>query len=95
MPDALQQNLDLIKANPAILQTLAKLQRGIEKESLRIHPNGKLALTEHPKSLGSALCHTKITTDYSESLLEFITPVHTSIYGCLNDLEDIHNFTYQ
>lgn len=95
MPELLTKNLDLIKANPAILQTLSKLQRGIEKESLRIYPDGKLAVTGHPKSLGSALCHPRITTDYSESLLEFITPVHSSISGCLNALEEVHRHTYQ
>ena len=89
-----EKNLDLVRSNPALLSSLAQLQRGIEKECLRTKPDGTMAQTPHPKSLGSALCHPKITTDYSESLLEFITPVHRSLTGCLSTLEDIHHFTY-
>ncbi|MGB5705691.1 MAG: glutamate--cysteine ligase [Arenicellales bacterium] len=71
------------------------LQRGIEKESLRVNPDGTLAKTPHPKALGSALTHSSITTDYSEALLEFVTPVHTNIDALLKQLTDIHHFTYQ
>tara|TARA_R110002110_G_C13470513_1_gene720829 strand:+ start:70747 stop:72330 length:1584 start_codon:yes stop_codon:yes gene_type:complete len=74
---------------------LKNLQRGIEKESLRISTNGKLAQTPHPRALGSALTHSSITTDYSEALLEFITPVSNSIEDSLNTLQDIHSFVYQ
>ena len=52
---------------------LSGIQRGIEKESLRVTPAGELANTLHPKALGSTLTHPSITTDFSESLLEFIT----------------------
>ncbi len=74
---------------------LRRIQRGIEKESLRITAEGKLAQSPHPSSLGSALTHASITTDYSEALLEFITPVSTSIEDSLNTLENIHSFVYQ
>jgi glutamate--cysteine ligase len=73
---------------------LADIRRGLEKESLRIQPNGRLAPTPHPAALGSALTHDYITTDYSEALLEFITPVSSSIEKTLATLEDIHRFTY-
>ena len=73
---------------------LADIGRGIEKESLRITPEGMLAQTPHPRSLGSALTHGSITTDYSEALLEFITPVSTSIEDSLATLEDIHRYVY-
>ncbi|MGK0441058.1 MAG: glutamate--cysteine ligase [Pseudohongiellaceae bacterium] len=75
-------------------QHLRHLQRGIEKESLRISPDGMLATTEHPKALGSALTHPKITTDFSEALLELITPVHSSINSVLTELNDIHRYVY-
>lgn len=75
-------------------QWLRTIQRGIEKESLRITPQGHLAQTPHPSTLGSALCHPYITTDYSEALLEFITPVFTDISGALSTLDDIHRFVY-
>lgn len=76
-------------------QQLKTIRRGIEKESLRICPNGKVSQKPHPKALGSTLTHSQITTDYSEALMEFITGVHDSIDGCLQELEDIHRFTYQ
>jgi len=76
-------------------EILAAIQRGIEKESLRISPDGKLAQTPHPVGLGSALAHSSITTDYSEALMEFITPVDSSIEGSLKTLEDIHRYVYQ
>ena len=46
--------------------TLAGMLRGIEKESLRVRPDGVLALTPHPAALGSALAHPHITPDFSE-----------------------------
>ncbi len=73
---------------------LCGIQRGLEKESLRISPDGKLAQTPHPDALGSALSHDYITTDYSEALLEFITPVSVDIDDALTQLEEIHRFTY-
>lgn len=87
-------NLKRIQSSPVALQALGKLQRGLEKESLRVDQQGQLAQTAHPQTLGSALCHPRITTDYSESLLEFITPVHTCVSSCLQALNDIHRFTY-
>ncbi|MEM9254862.1 MAG: glutamate--cysteine ligase [Pseudomonadota bacterium] len=80
---------------PGAGNLLTSIRRGIEKESLRITPQGKLAQTPHPASLGSALTHPSITTDYSEALLEFITPVSTSIDDSLQQLRDIHSFVYQ
>ncbi|HPT56317.1 MAG TPA: glutamate--cysteine ligase, partial [Casimicrobium sp.] len=41
---------------------LQGIRRGVEKESLRALPTGGLALTPHPKALGSALTHPRITT---------------------------------
>lgn len=74
---------------------LTEIGRGIEKESLRITPDGKLAQTAHPAALGSALTHSSITTDYSEALMEFITPVSQSIDASLRTLEEVHTYVYQ
>ena len=52
-----------------------------------------MALTPHPPELGSKLTHAKITTDYSENLLEFITGVHSSTSDLLKELYEIHCFT--
>ena len=82
-------------SDPASHALLKTIRRGIEKESLRMTAAGKLAQTPHPPGLGSALTHSSITTDYSEALLEFITPVSTSVEGSLETLENIHSFTYQ
>jgi glutamate--cysteine ligase len=73
---------------------LRYIRRGIEKESLRITPDGRLAQTPHPRGLGSALTHPRITTDYSEALLEFITPPNTELRETLTHLDDIHRFVY-
>lgn len=70
------------------------LNRGIEKEALRITPTGRLATTVHPQGLGSALTNPYITTDYAESLLEFITPVENNIHTSVEQLVDLHKFAY-
>jgi glutamate--cysteine ligase len=74
---------------------LAAMKRGIEKESLRVTTEGRIALSGHPQELGSALTNPYITTDFSEALLEFITPAYEQIDDCLGILENIHRFTYQ
>jgi len=74
---------------------LKSLRRGIEKESLRVRPDGTLATTPHPALLGSALTHPSITTDFSESQLELITGVHESATSCLEELTQIHQFVYR
>lgn len=74
---------------------LAGMLRGIEKESLRVTAEGQLALTPHPVALGSALTHPQITTDFSEALLEFITPPSHRISTLLEQLHASHQFTYR
>ena len=69
--------------------------RGIEKECLRVTPEGRISLRPHPAALGSALKNPYITTDFSEALLEFITPKDQSIDSCLGTLENIHRFTLE
>jgi glutamate--cysteine ligase len=74
---------------------LRGMQRGLEKESLRALPEGGLALTPHPAAMGSALTHPHITTDFSESQLEFVTGVHPSAQACVDELTQIHQFSYR
>lgn len=92
MGSTLQQRLAKLNAAPN-KHAITGIQRGIERETLRVKPDGELALTPHPKALGAALTHPWITTDFSESLLEFITPVSDSIDTTLAQLTDIHRFT--
>jgi glutamate--cysteine ligase len=67
---------------------------GLEREALRVAPDGYISQISHPISLGSALTHPYITTDYSESLLEFITPPLPAIEEVVGFLDDIHRFVY-
>jgi glutamate--cysteine ligase len=76
-------------------EVLNSLRRGIEKESLRVQPDGSLATTPHPARLGSALTHPHITTDFSESQVELITGVHSNADACLQELTEIHQVVYR
>ena len=52
---------------------------GIEWESLRAHSNGELSLTPHPEIFGDKLTNPLVTTDFSESQIEIITPTFDSV----------------
>ncbi|MDP3814105.1 glutamate--cysteine ligase [Pseudomonas sp.] len=93
MSDLLSRRLAQL-GEPANLSLLSQCLHGIERECLRVDGDGQLALTPHPAALGSALTHAQITTDYSESLLEFITPAEPDPATTLADLEQTHRFVY-
>lgn len=67
--------------------------RGIERETLRTDPTGRISKTPHPEQLGSALTNPWITTDYSEALLEFITDPSPKVGEVLDQLKAEHQFT--
>lgn len=69
--------------------------KGLEKESLRITPAGRISQAPHPEGLGSALKHPHITTDYSEALLELITPPFPNPQDAVEFLDGLHRFVYQ
>ena len=69
-------------------------RKGVEKESLRVRPDGVLAQTRHPRALGSALTNEHITTDFSESLIELVTPPFTHSWELQQYLLDLHQFIY-
>jgi glutamate--cysteine ligase len=75
------------------LSSLTGIGRGIEREGLRVLPEGRLSLQPHHENLGSALTHPYITTDYSETLLEFITPVSFDAETTIAQLQDIQKYT--
>lgn len=83
----------LANASPA--ETFRDGLKGVEKESLRVGPDGMLSTLPHPRSLGSALTNRFITTDFSEALLEFVTPAFTNTWETLRFLCDIHQFTLE
>lgn len=89
IPDV-SQALAWLEKHP---QALKGIQRGLERETLRVNADGTLATTGHPEALGSALTHKWITTDFAEALLEFITPVDGDIQHMLTFMRDLHRYT--
>jgi glutamate--cysteine ligase len=69
--------------------------KGVEKESLRVTPDRHVAQTPHPPALGSTLTHDYITTDYSEALIELVTPAFPESWQLLQFLCDLHQFVYR
>src|SRR5512136_1276220 len=76
---------------PGVLQGGLK---GVERESLRVTPKGLIARTAHPAALGSALTNEHITTDYSEALIELVTPPFAHTWELVQYLADLHRFVY-
>ena len=76
-------------------KAITNINRGIERESLRVNTDGKLSQLDHPIALGAALTHPYVTTDYSESLLELITPPSNNINTTYAQLQDVHKFVAQ
>jgi glutamate--cysteine ligase len=90
----LQQRIQAIQASD-IAGLLKHSKIGLEKESLRVSEQGGISQTDHPAILGSALTHSHITTDYSEALLELVTPPCQSGVDALDFLLDVETFVYQ
>ena len=80
--------------NSDIRKVLGNRKVGLEKESLRVAVDGGIAQTPHPVVLGAALTHPSITTDYSEALLELVTPPFNRFSDTLQFLDDTHRFVY-
>jgi glutamate--cysteine ligase len=76
-------------------QVLQGGRKGVEKESLRVTPKGDLARSPHPRALGSALTNDHITTDFSEALIELVTPAFAHSWELLQYLLDLHQFVYR
>lgn len=69
--------------------------KGLEKESLRVNQNGYISQADHPRALGAALTHPYITTDYSEALLEFVTPPYADALEAQQFLGQIHQYVFE
>jgi glutamate--cysteine ligase len=78
-----------------IYNALQKNLLGIEREALRIKNTGCIATTRHPQKLGSPLTHKYITTDFSESLIEIVTPPLATVDESLKFLQNTLSFTHQ
>lgn len=83
---------DIRQLSSSSSNSLASIKRGIEKESLRADSNYALAQSQHPSSLGSALCNSWLTTDFSEALIEFVTPTFESSRAAIEHLNTLHQF---
>ena len=70
-------------------------RKGVEKESLRVTPEGRIAETPHPLALGSPLTSEHITTDFSEALIELVTSPFATSWELLQYLLDLHQFVYR
>ncbi len=87
----LQQNLDLLGPHQS---KIADINIGLERETLRVNKKtGRISDQDHPKTIGSALTHSHITTDFAESMLEFVTNPVDSPEKALQDLSHIQRFT--
>ena len=69
--------------------------KGIEKESLRVGPDGSVSMAAHPAAWGSPLTHPHITTDYSEALTELVTPAFADTEEVSGFLTSLHQFLYE
>lgn len=84
--------MDLSKLCQFSTDEILKGSFGIEWESLRVHSDGKLSLTPHPEVFGDKLKNPLVTTDFSESQIEIITPTFDTIdeafevFSLLSDL---------
>ena len=64
---------------------------GLEKENIRVDKHGHMAQTPHPKVFGNKAKHPYITTDFSESQVEIITPPLPDINQAIGFLETLHD----
>lgn len=63
---------------------------GVERELQRVTYKGDLALTPHPEVFGDKLRNKEITTDFSESQLELITPPFSKVEEVDHYLHYLH-----
>ncbi|HLS27136.1 MAG TPA: bifunctional glutamate--cysteine ligase GshA/glutathione synthetase GshB [Opitutales bacterium] len=83
--------VDAIRRSPRLQNLLWKGKFGLEIERLRVDSEGKLALTPHPPGLGNKSEHPYITTDFSESQLEMISPPLDSVDEAYGFVKTLHN----
>lgn len=61
---------------------------GLEREGIRVNEKGEMSKKMHPCALGSALTNPYISTDFSESQLELITPTFRTEQGAIDFLRE-------
>ncbi len=81
-----------IPANAPCCAAGAKASR---RNRCACRPAGEIAQTRHPAALGAPLTNEHITTDFSEALIELVTPPFGETWELLQYLCDIHQFVYR
>lgn len=66
---------------------------GVEREGVRVDLAGNLSENKHPKAFGEKLSNPYITTDFSESQVEIITPTFNTLEDVYNFLSSLYNIT--
>ncbi len=87
--------MSTLSAAPLLTREVSyPIRRGLERETLRSSPDGGIALTPHPRALGSKLAHPHITTDFCEAQLELISGVCDTPEALLTEMRSIHECVY-
>ena len=69
----------------AIQQNIGNAEFGVEKEALRVTPEGRLSKTFHP------FVQDEIDRDFCENQVEMISSVHTDVCSLFSELTAIHH----
>lgn len=72
-------------------EQLLDAQFGIEREGLRVNNEGLLSAKPHPSIFGDKKENPYITTDFSESQLELITPIFNKVEDAVGFLDSLYN----
>lgn len=64
---------------------------GLEREGLRVDEKGVLSFEKHPEIFGDKISNPYITTDFSESQIELITPAFNSCEEAYSFLSNLYN----
>lgn len=65
---------------------------GLERECIRVDRNGVLSHYPHPECFGNKLKKKRITTDFSESQIEMITPVFSDVDTMYSYADGLYDF---
>lgn len=88
-------NISKIIQDYQLFNEFTKGSFGIEKEGLRTTLDQKLAMTDHPKTLGSRSYHPYLQTDFSEAQPEIVTPPESSIEETYQFFIALHDVLHQ
>ncbi len=94
MPWSFKQILEVVAKKEAY-SLLKNSSHGLEIERLRVGMDGSFSQSPHPKGLGKALTNPFITTDFSESQIELITPPFIQEKRVLEFLRELTIYTSQ